>query len=219
MPAATPFCIGIAGPSCSGKTSIAQTLKAMLPGEVTAFGTDSYYLDLSHLSLAERARVNFDDPDILESALLVEHLSKLRRGQRILQPVYDFSTHSRIRVRHEEIEPQDFLIVEGLFTLHWPNVREMFDLRVFISAPDETCFGRRKSRDVRERGRTLDSIVAQYDATVRPGNERFVLPSRVHADMVVSGEQPIHESAEQIAGFIAERSSERLSRKVSDPAV
>lgn len=219
MPAITPFCIGIAGPSCSGKTSIAQKLKAILPDRVTVFGIDSYYFDLSHLSLAERAHANFDHPDILDSALLAQHLSDLRHGRSIRQPVYDFSTHSRIHSRHELIEPRDFLIVEGLFTLHWPDVREMFDVRVFISAADNTCLDRRKSRDVRERGRTLESILYQYAATVRPGNEQFILPSRAHADLVVSGEQAIDDSAEEIAAFIAEQSNIRLSSRLVDPAV
>jgi uridine kinase len=208
-----PFCIGIAGPSCSGKTSIATRLKHILHGEVAAFGTDAYYLDLSHLSLAERAQVNFDDPDVLESSLLAEHLAALRRGQPIRQPVYDFATHSRVPSRYELVEARDFLIVEGLFTLHWPAVRELFDLRVFISAPDRTCLDRRKSRDVRERGRTLESILTQYDTTVRPGNQRFVLPSKTHADLVVSGEQPIERSAEEIAAFIQQRSRASAQRR------
>lgn len=205
MAASTPFCIGIAGPSCAGKTSVARRLRELLPGEVTVFGTDSYYLDLSHLSPAERAQVNFDHPDILESSLLAEHLAALRRGQSIRQPVYDFSTHSRVPARHEVIEARDFIVVEGLFTLHWNQVRSMFDVCVFISAPDNTCLERRKHRDVRERGRTIESIVAQYDATVRPGNEQYIVPSRKHADLVVSGDQPVALSAEQIAGLVQER--------------
>jgi uridine kinase len=215
LSANAPFCIGLAGPSCSGKTSIAHGLKALLSGEVAVFGTDSYYLDLSHLSFAQKTQINFDDPDVLDSGLLAQHLAALRRGQRIRQPVYDFATYSRVDCRHQVVEPCDFLVVEGLFTLHWPDVRQMFDIRVFISASDRTCLERRKSRDVRERGRTLESILAQYESTVRPGNERFILPSEAHADLVVSGDQPVDRSAEQIARLIRERSGNASRARLS----
>jgi uridine kinase len=205
MDSSAPFCIGIAGPSCSGKTSIAQRLASKLPGEVTVFGTDAYYLDLSHLSFEERCSVNFDNPDILESSLLAQHLASLRDGQSIQQPVYDFATHSRVASQVKTVVPGGFIVVEGLFTLYWPDVRSMFDLSVFVSAPDSRCLERRKARDVRERGRTVDSVLSQYDATVRPGNEHYILPSRVHADLVLNGEQPIEHSAQQIAEIIAKR--------------
>lgn len=205
MASLTPFCIGLAGPSCSGKTSIALRLAEKLPGEVTVFGTDAYYLDLSHLSYAERCRVNFDDPDLLESKLLAEHLTELRQGRPALKPVYDFATHSRVHDQHQTIEPRDFLVVEGLFALHWPEVRSLFDVSVFVAAPDSTCLHRRKERDVRERGRTVESILTQYDATVRPGNDRYVLPSMSYADLVVSGEDPVELSAERIAALVLER--------------
>src|SRR5690348_13320069 len=108
MGSSARFCIGIAGPSCSGKTSIAQCLASKLPGEVTVFGTDAYYLDLSHLSYPERCRANFDHPDILESSLLAEHLASLREGNTIRQPVYDFATHSRVASQLQMVEPADF---------------------------------------------------------------------------------------------------------------
>jgi uridine kinase len=200
-----PFCIGIAGPSCAGKTSIANKLAEMLPGETTLFGLDAYYLDLSHLSHEERACQNFDDPALLESSLLAQHLAGLRSGQSICQPVYDFATHTRVRDRHETIHPGDFLIVEGLFTLYWSDVRPVFDVCVFIDAPDPVCFDRRKGRDVRERGRTVESIVAQYRATVRPGCEQYVMPSRRHAHVLINGNQPIEVSAHQLFTAVQQR--------------
>jgi uridine kinase len=199
----TPFSIGLAGPSCSGKTSIARQLATRLPGKATVFGLDSYYFDLSHLSHEERARKNFDHPDLLESELLARHLAMLRKGHSVLAPVYDFATHSRVKDTFAEIAPNDYLVVEGLFTLHWPEVRQHFDLRVFITTPDDCCLERRKCRDVRERGRTVESVVRQYTETVRPGNEQFVLPSQAHADLVIDGGQPIETSAQQIAEFVA----------------
>src|SRR5215813_11520402 len=131
-----PFCIGIAGPSCSGKTSIAVRLAALLPGSSTIFGLDSYYIDLSHMPLSERRKFNFDRPDALEGPLLAEHLLALSRGETIQRPIFDFPTHTRRHGRFDEIRPSDFLIVEGLFTFHWPEVRSIFGVRAFVSAPD-----------------------------------------------------------------------------------
>lgn len=200
-----PFCIGIAGPSCSGKTSIARRLAGLLPGGSTIFGLDSYYADLSHLPFKERKKFNFDHPDALEDGLLAEHLLALSQGQPIQRPIYDFATHTRIQDRFDEIHPGDFLIVEGLFTFHWPRVREVFNFSAFISAPDPVCLERRKRRDVRERGRTVDFVLAQYQETVRPGSENFILPTRDFADMVISGEQPIEDSARQIHAAVQDR--------------
>lgn len=205
MSSTAPFCIGVAGPSCSGKTSIAQRLAARLPGEVTIFGTDAYYLDLPHLSYAERCKLNFDDPNILESKLLAEHVTELRQGRPVRQPVYDFATHSRVQARHQTVEPRDFIVVEGLFTLHWEELRSLYDVSIFVAARDAACIHRRTERDVRERGRTEESILAQYETTVRPGNERYVLPSSSHADLVVNGEDPVEVSAERIADMVKGR--------------
>jgi uridine kinase len=112
-----------------------------------------------------------------------------------------------VRDRFDEIHPGDFLIVEGLFTLHWPHVREVFDFKAFIFAPDRTCFERRKSRDIQERGRTVEFVLAQYEQTVRPGSESFILPTRQYADLIISGEQPIEESARQIHELVRLRST------------
>ena len=204
-----PFCIGIAGPSCSGKTSIAVRLAALLPGSSTIFGLDSYYIDLSHMPLSERRKFNFDRPDALEGQLLAEHLLALSRGETIQRPIFDFPTHTRARDRFDEIRPGDFLIVEGLFTFHWPEVRSVFDLRAFVAAPDPVCFERRKSRDVAERGYNLDFVLSQYNTNVRPGSDQFILPTREFADLVVGGEQPIEESARQIHRL----ASGRLARR------
>jgi len=193
-----PICIGIAGASCSGKTTVARRLAELLPGESTLFGLDSYYADLSHLPYDERRKFNFDEPAALEDRLLGTQLEALSRGEVIRRPVYDFPTHTRVRDRYEEIRPGDYLVVEGLFTFHWPRVREVFHLKAFMAAPDPVCLERRKERDIRERGRTLDFVLHQYDAIVRPGNEQYIAPTRQFADIVLSGEQPIEESARTI---------------------
>jgi uridine kinase len=199
-----PICIGIAGPSCSGKTTVARRLAELLPGKATLFGLDAYYSDLSHLPYEDRRKFNFDEPAALEDGLLATHLSALSRGEVIRRPIYDFPTHTRVRDRFEEVLPGNFLIVEGLFTLYWPGVRDVFHLKAFLTAPDPICLERRKDRDVRERGRTVEFVVQQYDSIVRPGNEHYIAPTRQFADLVLSGEQPIEESAQTIYKRVVE---------------
>lgn len=209
--AKSPYCIGIAGPSCSGKTSIAHRLAALLPGRSTIFGLDSYYADLSHLPFAERKKFNFDDPGALQDALLAEHLLALSRGEVIRRPVYDFPTHTRLQDRFDEIRAGDFLIVEGLFTFHWPEVRGIFDFRAFISTADPVCLERRKVRDIAERGRTMQFVLEQYDNTVRPGSENFILPTSRFAHLVISGEQPIEASAHQLYQAVSTHQAQKNS--------
>ena len=206
-----PFCIGIAGPSCSGKTTIAHRLAALLPGKSTVFGLDSYYNDLSHLKLGERRKFNFDRPEALEDRLLAEHLLSLSQGHAIRRPIFDFPTHTRLHDYADDIHPGDFLIVEGLFTFYWSEVRTVFDLRAFIAAPDRVCFERRKARDTRERGYTLEFVLDQYQTNVRPGNDTFIEPTRQFADLVISGEQPIDESVRQIHQLVSERLNQKTS--------
>jgi uridine kinase len=199
-----PICIGIAGPSCSGKTTVARRLAQLLPGEATLFGLDAYYADLSQRPYEDRRRFNFDEPAALEDQLLTSHLEALRRGEAIRRPVYDFPTHSRLRGCFEDVRPGNFLIVEGLFTFYWPGVRDVFHLKAFLSAPDTVCLERRKERDIRERGRTVEFVLQQYDSIVRPGNENYIAPTRQYADLVLSGEQPIEESAHKIFARVME---------------
>jgi uridine kinase len=200
-----PFCIGIAGPSCSGKTTVARRLAARLPGKTTIFGLDSYYHDLSYLPYEERKKFNFDHPEALEDHMLAAHLHALSRGETIQRPVYDFPTHTRLRNRFEEITAGDFLVVEGLFTLYWPDVRSIFDVTAFLGAPDPVCLERRKVRDIAERGRTVEFVLAQYSKTVRPGSENFILPGREFAGLVINGEQPAELSAQQIFEAVQQR--------------
>src|SRR5205807_4679789 len=139
-----PFSIGIAGPSCSGKTSVARSLAAMLPGSTTIFGLDSYYHDLSHLPFADRKKFKFDHPEALEDRMLAGHLIRLARGEAIQRPVYDFPTHTRMNDVFEEVQAGGFLIVEGLFTFYWPEVRNIVAVRTFIGAAASVWFHRGK---------------------------------------------------------------------------
>ena len=195
-----PFVIGIAGPSCSGKTSIACGLAAILQ-PATIFSLDAYYRDLRHLTPQEREKVNFDHPDALDVRLLLRDLKCLRRGEGTQQPVYNFGSHLRQK-RTRNIAPGDYVIVEGLLSLYWATLRRLLDARVFVGIPEVSCLERRKARDVRERGRKLASVTAQDVATVRPMAERFVLPQQGYAELVVDGTAPLADSIQKIAHHI-----------------
>ena len=186
-----PRFIGIAGPSCSGKTRLARAVAGRLDAPVLAL--DSYYRQLSHLPLAARARVNFDEPAALDHALIADHLRRLSQGLPVRKPVYDFASHTRL-AETELVAPRAFLVVEGLFALYWEDLRRFYDVAVFVRLDGRECFRRRLERDVRERGRTPESVREQYEATVRPMAERYILPTAAFAGLVLDGAQPLEES-------------------------
>lgn len=195
-----PYLIAIAGPSCSGKSELSKRLSGELRAPVVSL--DSYYRELAHLPLEERARMNFDEPAALDEALLLAQVRALAAGRAIDRPVYDFSRHTRSG-QFERIEPAPFVIVEGLLALYWPELRALYGTKVYIdAADDEVCFRRRLERDVRERGRTPESVYAQYQATVRPMAERYILPTRAWADLVVSGVEPLELSAAAVLAHV-----------------
>ena len=187
-----PHIVGIAGPSSSGKTELARRLLPELPGTAIV-SLDSYYRGRNELPFEEREKLNFDHPDALEWELLHEHLEAIALGRAFEEPVYSFERHVRIPGA-KRIEPAAFLIVEGLFVFHWPELRAILDTKVYVSTDPDVCFSRRLARDVAERGRTPEYVRAQYERTVRPGAEQFVIPTRQYADLVVSGEQPLEKS-------------------------
>ena len=187
-----PHIIGIAGPSSSGKTELARRLTVELPGTAIV-SLDSYYRGREELRFEEREKLNFDHPDALEWELLHEHLQAIVEGRAFEEPVYSFERHVRIP-GVKRIQPTAFLIVEGLFVFHWPDLRAILDTKVYVSTDPGVCYRRRLERDVAERGRTPDYVRAQYERTVRPGAEQFVRPTKRHADLVVSGEQPLEQS-------------------------
>ncbi|MCA2970081.1 MAG: uridine kinase [Acidobacteriaceae bacterium] len=187
--------IGIAGPSGSGKSELARRLARRLAAPVISM--DSYYRDLPHLTPAERAAVNFDEPASIDDGLLREHLAVIRAGESVEIPVYDFATHARLE-RRETLAPAPHVIVEGLFTLYWEEVRLLFDTTVYVDLEQEICYARRLARDMRERGRTAESVAWQYRTTVRPMAERYILPTKRHADLVVRGDGQLDESVETV---------------------
>jgi uridine kinase len=187
-----PYLIAVAGPSCSGKSELSKALRAKLKAPV--LGLDSYYRELAHLPLEERARMNFDEPAALDRDLLIAQVRSLWEGRAIEKPVYDFSRHTRSG-EIERIEPSEYAIVEGLFALYWPELRKLYGTSVFIDVDDAVCYQRRLERDVRERARTPESVYVQYNTMVRPMAERYILPTRAWADVVVSGVEPLERTS------------------------
>jgi uridine kinase len=180
-----PLVVGIAGGSGSGKsTVVAAIVGGLAPEPVAHLSHDRYYRDRSDLPPDLRARENFDHPDALETSLLVEHLDRLRGGESVVPPGYDFTTHTRCPGT-TPVGPARVVIVEGVLVLADPELRERMDLRVFVDADADLRLARRLARDRRERERSTASILEQYEATVRPMHLTFVEPSRHHAHLVL----------------------------------
>jgi len=191
-----PVVVAVAGCSGSGKTTLAAELARNLGG--IHFHFDNYYRDLSHLAPAQRALQNFDDPELIESPLLIEHVAAMARGESIQSPSYDFTTHTRLPGCTETVTPGAFLLVDGIFALHYRDLRPIYHFRVYVDTPDDVCFERRLRRDVEQRGRTPESVHEQYQATVRPSSLQFVRPSAVHADLVVDGAGALDWKVERV---------------------
>lgn len=203
-----PAVMGIAGASGSGKTTLAAELARELDG--VHFPLDNYYRDLSHLPLDERARQNFDDPDLIESPLLAAHVAALSRSEAIERPLYDFSTYIRIPAQTETVRAGALLLVEGLFALHYPELLPLYQLRVYVDTPDDVCFARRLKRDMEQRGRTAESVRRQYEETVRPSSVRYVRPSAKNADLTVDGTEALDWKVEQVLAAMRGRGLIRL---------
>lgn len=210
------YLIGIAGPSGAGKSYLACHLSERLQAPVLAL--DHYYRDLSHLPLAERAASNFDDPAALEDELLTAQVAQLAEGRAVEIPTYDFSAHTRTEVT-QLFQPARFVILEGLFTLHWPELRRLLGTTVFVDMTDDVCLQRRQQRDVRERGRTPESVIEQFRATVAPMAELYVRPTQAHADVVVFGAAPIDEAVERVLQHILLNTREASLRAAAGHAL
>jgi uridine kinase len=170
-----PHIIGIAGASCSGKTELSRQLAARVPG-TSIVSLDSYYRGMGEIPLEDRKKVNFDHPDALDWELLREHLVAMAAGRAFDEPVYSFAEHART-AETQCVEPSPYLIVEGLFVFYWPALRPMLNTKVCVQTDAAVCFDRRLRRDVAERGRTPESVMEQYEKTVRPSAEWFVYPT------------------------------------------
>lgn len=186
MPIRTsPLVIGIAGGTGSGKTTVAQTIVERVGGEhIASLAHDSYYRDLGDLPVTQRAEVNFDHPNSLDTDLLIQQLTLLKAGKPIEVPVYDFKTHSR--TDHTiHVDPQPIILVEGILIFAEPGLRILFDIKIFVDTDADIRFIRRLERDISERGRSSVSVIHQYLSTVRPMHMEFVEPSKRYADIII----------------------------------
>lgn len=176
--------IGVAGGTASGKSTVARKIAEALGETCTLLDQDSYYRDLSDLSMEERAEVNFDHPDAFDVQLLVSHLKALKRGEPIEKPIYSFVTHNR-EPRTERVTPGRVILLEGILVLWIEAIRELLDVKIYVDADDDVRVLRRIARDVKERGRDLESVMTQYLRTVRPMHHGFVEPSKRHAHIII----------------------------------
>jgi uridine kinase len=180
-----PLLVGIAGGSGSGKTTIARSVVDIVGrNRVIYLQQDAYYRDQTDLDHDQRAKINYDHPDSIEMELMIEHLDDLRDGRAIERPVYDFETHTRTESTYT-LEPQRVVIVEGILLFVDAELRQRFDVRVFIDTAPDIRLMRRLRRDILERGRTVESVIDQYTKTVRPMHYQFVEPSKRHADIII----------------------------------
>ena len=176
--------IGIAGGTGSGKTTLMNNIMTRFEGMVTVLSHDNYYKRHDELTFEERSGLNYDEPDAIETSLMVEHLKALRAGQAIDCPVYDFTRHNRSD-ETIRLEPKPVIIVEGILIFENEFLRNLMDIRIFVDTDADVRLCRRIKRDVTKRGRTLESVLAQYQATVKPMHEKYVEPSKKYANLVI----------------------------------
>ena len=176
--------IGIAGGTGSGKTTLMKNIMARIGDDVTVLSHDNYYKRRDDLSYEERCKINYDEPGAFDTSLMVYHLDQLRHGYAIECPVYDFTVHNRSE-ETIHILPRRVILVEGILIFENPELRELMDIKVFVDADADVRLCRRIKRDVNKRGRSLESVLTQYQQTVKPMHERYVEPSKKYADLVV----------------------------------
>lgn len=177
--------IGISGASASGKSLLSKMIVQEVGSDkVVIIAEDSYYKDQKHMPFEERLKTNYDHPDAFDHCLLLEHLQMLRRGESISLPIYDYSQHCRSD-KTRTISKAHIVVLEGIMLFVDPKLREAMDIRLFVDTPLDICLLRRLKRDLLERGRTIDSILTQYEQTVRPMYMQFIEPAKRHADLII----------------------------------
>jgi uridine kinase len=208
-----PVIFGVAGGTGSGKTTVANAILDKVGADQVAYlPHDAYYRELSHLAKENRNQINFDHPDALETELLIQHIRELAAGRPIEIPVYDFTTHTRTN-RTIHVEPAPIILVEGILIFSEPELRELMDIRLYVDTDADLRFIRRLSRDMEERGRSVQSVIQQYLTTVRPMHLEFVEPSKRHADVII----PEGGHNEVAMTMIAARLKELLETKRGHP--
>ena len=179
-----PIIIGIAGGTGSGKSTLANNIKKEFAHNITMLSHDYYYKSQDHLSFKERTKQNYDHPDAFDTSLLIDHLKRLKNGEIIYRPQYSFVEHTREK-QTVEVVPKKVIIVDGILIFENKTLRDMMDIKIFVDTDADIRFIRRLLRDVKDRGRTLESVVEQYRTTVKPMHEQFVEPSKKYADIIV----------------------------------
>ncbi len=207
--------IGICGGTGSGKTTIARRIvKDVGASNVVLVEQDSYYRNLADMPLDKRHQANFDHPDSIDSEMLMNHIKRLKNGSSIEMPIYDFKSHTRSG-KTDHIEPKPVVIVEGILIFSEPRILELLDVRAFVDTPDDIRFIRRLQRDINERGRTVESVIAQYYATVRPMHHEFVEPSKRYADIIIPEGGQTDISINMLCGLVREKLREEMRKVVS----
>lgn len=178
-----PYIIAITGGSGAGKTTLSNYLKQKYPHLITQLPYDNYCVDRSNYTMEERAKINYDLPDSYDAPLFYKHIQDLKKGLSINQPLFDFPTHTR-KKETIKVEPNQIVIIEGIMVLQVPNLKDIIDLTIYVDADDDLKLSRRIMRDTKERGRTVESVINQYLATVKPSFKKYIEPSKTEVDIV-----------------------------------
>lgn len=190
------YIISVGGGTGSGKTTVAQNIKKIIGDEICdILPMDNYYRDMGHIPLDERRKYNYDHPDMIEHTLLLKHLKQLQENKAIELPDYDYSQY--IRIGATKFAPKRVIIVEGIFALYYEELRKMYDLAIYVDTESDIRFIRRLERDIKERGRNIDSVIKQYTETVKPMHDAYVEPTKKYADIIIP-EGGFNEKAIQV---------------------
>lgn len=181
-----PLILGITGGTGSGKSTVSKTILGSVPEEnIAIIEQDAYYKDQSHIPFEERLTTNYDHPLAFDNELLIKHLDQLMGGNSIQKPIYDFEKHTRKLDETMTVEPKDIIVLEGIMILEDKKLRDMLDIKIFVDTDNDLRILRRIQRDIKERGRTVDSVVEQYITTVRPAHMQFIEPYKRYADIII----------------------------------
>ena len=198
------YVIGIAGGTGSGKTTFTENLVAMFKDDVTVIHHDNYYKVQDHLTYEERCKTNYDHPDSFDTSLMIEHIKMLKNGESVNVPVYDYTVHNRDKEKSINLNPTKVLILDGILILENKELCDLMDLKIFVDTDADIRLGRRILRDINERGRSIDSVLTQYEATVKPMHEKYVEPSKKNADIIILEGGRNKAAIDLFAGYIRE---------------